>query len=149
MGNRYGLQIRTATAADARGIAELFATSGRILDPRALESRIEAVRATPGALLLADEWGPPSGLVHLAWIPTIGADRPLAVIEFLLVAPDDRRRGIGRTLLKAGSQAARAAGCGDLVLSIAGEIDTLGAFCRATGFDETAREFRRSLRKKS
>ena len=149
MGSRYGLQIRAATALDARGIGALLGTVGLAIDPRLLETRIEAIRAGPGTLLLAEEWGPPSGLVALSWSATLETDRPVARIDTLLVAPEDRRRGIGRTLLKAGAQAARGAGCGDLVLAVADGAIGLDAFCRATGFEEAARAFRRSLRKRT
>lgn len=146
-GSRYGLQIRAATAADARGLATLFGTAGITVDARVLEARVEAFRSAAGTLLIAEEWGPPSGIVSLSWAPTLASDRPVARIDVLLVAPEDRRRGIARLLLKAASQAARTAGCGDLVL--AAEGSDLEAFCRATGFDPLDRLFRRSLRKRT
>ncbi len=135
--------------ADARGIAELFGAAGIAMDARALEARIDAIRSGPGTLLLAEEWGPPSGLVGLSWAASLETDRPVARIGTLLVAPDDRRRGIGRTLLKAGAQAARAAGCGDLVLDVGDGADGLDAFARATGFEPSGRVLQRSLRKRA
>jgi aminoglycoside 6'-N-acetyltransferase I len=138
LGNRYGLQIRAAIVADARGIAELFGAAGIAMDARALEARIDAIRSGPGTLLLAEEWG-----------ASLETDRPVARIGTLLVAPDDRRRGIGRTLLKAGAQAARAAGCGDLVLDVGDGADGLDAFARATGFEPSGRVLQRSLRKRA
>ncbi len=111
MASRYGLQIRTATPADAPGIAELFQNAGRPIEVAALAERLAALQQAPGTALLALEWGPPSGLIALTWYPVLVDDHPVARITTLLVGPEDRRRGVGRLLLKAASQAARAAHC--------------------------------------
>lgn len=148
MTGRYGLQIRAATPADAPGIAQLMEAAGRPVSVPALSARLDAMRPEPGIVLLALEWGPPSGLVVATWFRTLATDAPLAQITALLVGPEERRRGIGRALLKAASQAARAAGCGTLrVTAEAGDSGTHG-FCLATGFVGTQTLFTRSLRKK-
>jgi GNAT superfamily N-acetyltransferase len=147
MKNRYGLEIRTATAADAPGLCELLATVGQTPAPRALADRLDAIRREAGTALLALEWGPPSGVVVLHWYRTLAADQPVAQITGLLVAPDDRRRGIARMLLKAAAQAARVAGCGALEMAVPSDDAALPAFCRATGFAEAGPRFVRALRK--
>lgn len=148
MAGRYGLQIRAATPADAPGIAELMEAAGRPVSAAVLAARLEAMRQEPGIALLALEWGPPSGLVVATWFRTLAADAPVAAVTTLLVGPGERRRGIGRTLLKAASQAARAAGCGTLQVSAeAGDAGTHG-FCLANGFTGTETLFTRSLRKR-
>ena len=149
MAGRYGLEIRAAGAADAAPLAELLAAAGRPLAPRVLAERLEAARGQPGAVLLAGEWGPPSGLIVLSWRSTLAEDHPVARIEHLLVALDDRRRGIGRLLVKPGAQAARSAGCGLLEIAAPDGEPTLAAFCAATGFSPGARDHVRALRKKS
>lgn len=149
MAGRYGLQIRAATPADAPGLAELMEAAGRPLSAAVLAARLDALRQEPGVALVALEWGPPSGLVVATWFRTLASDAPLAHVTTLLVGPDERRRGIGRTLLKAASQAARAAGCGTLrTVAEAGDSGTHG-FCLANGFTGTQTLFTRALRKKS
>ena len=143
---RYGLEIRAATSAEALGLAELLSLAGYPIAPRALADRLDALRQWPGAALVALDWGPPSGLVVLHWYRTLDAAQPTAQITTLLVSPDERRRGIGRLLLKAAAQAARVAGCDALELTV--EEPTLAAFCLATGFTETGSRFVRALRKK-
>ena len=108
---------------------------------------VALIRQAPGTALLAAEWGPPSGLVVLHWYPTIDADQPTAQIVTLLVGPTERRRGIGRLLVKAASQAARVAGCGVLQLLVAPDQSDLQQFCQATGFAEAGTSFVRPLRK--
>lgn len=147
MNGRYGLEIRAATEADALGIAELMRETGQIIAPRVLADRLGARSHECGAALIALEWGPPSGLVVLTWFRTLQADLPIAQITTLLVGPDERRRGIGRLLLKTAAQAARVAGCGTLRV-VAEERTGLAEFCRATGFTESGGSFMRPLRKK-
>jgi aminoglycoside 6'-N-acetyltransferase I len=145
--SRRGLEIRAATSADAPGLSELLSAAGQLMEPRALAERLDAIRQAPGTALLAAERGLPSGLVVLHWYSTIDADQPTAQIVTLLVAPTERRRGIGRLLVKSASQAARVAGCGALQLLAAPAQSDLQEFCRATGFAEAGICFVRPLRK--
>ena len=149
MKTRYGLEIRAATGADAPGLCELLTAADLKVSPSALAERLDALRHEPGAALLAAKWGPPSGLIILHWYRTLEADQPTAQITTLLVGPDDRRRGIGRLLVKAAAQAARVAGCGGLQLLAAPDDNALYEFCRATGFVAYGQCFTRPLRKKA
>ncbi len=148
MSSRYGLEIRAADPADAVGLAELMRAGGQPVESSAMASRIEAIRQGHGLVLLAMEWGPPSGVVALSWAPRLQTELGVAHLSLLLVHPDARRRGVGRLLLKAASQAARAAGCGDVRLTATPEADTLRAFCAATGFAGLGDELSRPLRKR-
>lgn len=149
MSSRHGLEIRGATGADVPALSELLELAGLAIPPRLLAERLEAVRMASGTALLAMEWGPPSGLVLLHWYPTLGADLPIAQITMLLVGPDERRRGIGRLLVKAASQAARVAGCGALELLVPPELSALREFGLATGFGAAGERLVRTLRKKA
>lgn len=147
MTSRYGLEIRAATPIDAPGLIILLAAAGHAADAREVAERLVAMRQTAGTALIAAQWGPPSGLVVLHWYATLEDARPTAQITTLLVSVEERRRGIGRLLLKAAAQAARTAGCGKLELLAAADELPLHAFCRATGFAEAGPRFVRSLRK--
>ena len=149
MKSRYGLEIRAVTSAEAPGLAELLSAAGQKIPPRLLAERIDALRQEPGAALVALEWGPPSGLVVLHWYRTLGADYRTAQITTLLVGPDNRRRGIGRLLIKAAAQAARSAGCDALEVVASPGDHELHRFCEATGFDPSGACFIRPLRKKT
>jgi GNAT superfamily N-acetyltransferase len=105
---------------------------------------LAAIRAGGGAVLIAVAWGPPSGVVALHWYRDVAAAAPVAVITTLFVTADERRRGIGRLLVKAAAQAARVAGCGALELAGSAEVS---AFCLATGFSEVGPRFARGLRR--
>ena len=148
MASRYGLEIRAADSIDAPGVAELLQAAG-LPAAAAMAGRLERLRADRATILLAIEWGPPSGLIVFHARQTLLADLPSAFVSTLVVAPDARRRGIGRLLLKAASQAARSAGCGDLHMSVPVAEAGLRAFCQATGFEEQDAGFVRRLRKRN
>ncbi|HEY0184073.1 MAG TPA: GNAT family N-acetyltransferase [Rhodopila sp.] len=148
MRSRYGLEIHAATSADAPGLCELLTAAGHTVSSRSAAERIDSIRQDRGVALIAGEGGPPIGLVLLHWYRTLQADQPTAQITTLLVDPAERRRGIGRLLIKAAAQAARLAGCGTLELQATTEAEALHEFCRATGFTEVGPRFERPLRKK-
>jgi GNAT superfamily N-acetyltransferase len=151
LSTRFGLEIRTAMAADAQGLLELLKAAdlaAGALSPAFLAERLDALRHRSGAVLLAHEWGPPSGLVALHWYETFDAAAPTALITSLLVGVDARRRGIGRALLKSAAQSARQAGCDALLMSVPHDDISLEGFCKATGFVEAGAAFARPLRKK-
>ena len=148
LGSRYGLEIRSALPADAPGLTELLSASGYPVPSHLLAEQLEALRYGHGTALLALEWGPPSGIVVLHWYPVLEQAAPRAQITMLLVAPEGRRRGVGRQLLKSAAQAARMAGCGAIELLAAAEASGLADFCVANGFTARGSSFVRSLRKK-
>jgi aminoglycoside 6'-N-acetyltransferase I len=146
--SRYGLEIRAASNTDAQGLCDLLIAAGHRISPQISAARLDAMRQAPGAALIAAEWGPPIGLVVLHWYPTLDADQPTAQITTLVVAPTERRRGIGRLLVKSAAQTVRVAGCGTLELLAASEDQGLLDFCSASGFTGMGRRFVRPLRKK-
>lgn len=149
MSSRYALEIRAATSFEAPGLATLLAEAGYTIDAAAVAERIAMLGSTSGTALVALQWGPPSGLVILHWYRTLLAPRPIAQITTLLVAVEDRRKGIGRMLLKAAAQAARSAGCGDMEILVGATDPSLEAFCGATGFEVVGSRFIRPLRKRA
>jgi GNAT superfamily N-acetyltransferase len=138
--------MRGANAGDAAGLAELLGGAGFPSTAATLARRIESLRASQGIILLALEWGPPSGVITVHWHPSLLSDQPAARIGVLLVGKDARRRGVGRLLLKAGAQAARSAGCG--FIEIAADDPGLVAFCEQNGFAAAGQAWRRDLRKR-
>ena len=148
MAGRHGLEIRAAAASDAPLLAQTLAQAGHPVAPSLLAERLAALQGEDGVALLAMEWGPPSGIIVLHWRQTLRSARA-ALGSLLLVEADARRRGIGRLLLKAGSQAARAAGCDALHLIAPAQAGDLTAFCHQTGFAQAGAAWTRPLRKRT
>lgn len=142
-GTRYGVDLRSALPADASDLAALLGGQ-----PRGMALRLEAVARDPAsAVLVATGWnGAVIGAIGLSWHPSLTADRPLARITALAVAEEERRNGIGRLLIKAGAQAARAAGC-DLLEAAAPEGEG-AVFLAALGFVPAGANLARPLRKR-
>ncbi|AYV47519.1 GNAT family N-acetyltransferase [Caulobacter flavus] len=149
MSSRLGLSIRAADNGDVDGLVALLSTAGQTMARDKLALRLKAIQDQPGLLLIADEWGPPSGVIVVHWHSVLTADQKVGWISTLLVDPERRRNGVARVLLKAASQAARLAGCGDLVLHAPIAPGDLRAFCLATGFVESGELLTRALRKRS
>ncbi len=145
MGNRYGLEIRAAAGSDAVGLAALL---GDPVGAAELAARLEGLQRDGGTVLVAVEWGPPSGLIALSPVRTLDAPRPFGLITTLVVAADSRRRGIGRVLLKAAGRAARQAGCDRLRVSVGADQPSLRAFCAAAGFTGADPLYERPLLKR-
>ena len=124
-------------------------TADQAVDRHELANRLGAIHLESGVVLLAVEWGPPTGVIALNWSWTLDAELKVAQITFLLVDPEQRRRGVARLLLKAASQAARVAGCGELRLISGSDTSHLPEFCLETGFADAGRTFARRLRKRS
>lgn len=144
---RYGLEIRSVQPSDTPFLAAFLAAAGHAIPASELARRLDALRESSGVALLASDLGPPIGLIALHWGPSLFAVRPIAVVTALLVGAEDRRRGIGRALLKSASQAARQAGCGELHLLAPEGCADLVAFGRDTGFASAGAVLTRALRK--
>ena len=146
-GSRYGVEIRAALPADAADVASLLRELGYEV-PREAAERLDAVRHAPGsAVLVAADYGPVMGLVAVHWHAVLQHARPVARVTALVVAEPERRRGIGRLLVKAGAQAARAAGCDHLEIAAAPGEQGTQAFWLALGFSESSLGLSRALRK--
>ncbi len=148
---RYGVDIRGAVPADAADIAALLGQLGYPALPRQAADRLDALaRRDDGTVLVATGHdGAVIGVIALHWCVMLHQERPVARITTLVVDDRERRRGIGRVLMKAGAQAARMAGCDALELTTATHRQDAHAFYRAQGFTDAALRFVRSLRKKS
>jgi aminoglycoside 6'-N-acetyltransferase I len=147
LSSRYGLEIRSVQSSDAQFLADFMAGAGHSVAAPELARRLEALRTSPGVALMASDWGPPIGLIALHWSPSLFTARPTALMIALLVSPEARRRGIGRALLKAGSQAARSAGCDELHLVAPEGCSDLVAFAHGAGFAAMGAVLTRALRK--
>ncbi len=123
------IEIREANLADAKDVAGFLAVldsyaademgGASPLDPDVRRRLVPALREQPSALLLlAFEAGQAVGVATCFFGFSTFAARPLLNVHDLAVLPAFRGRGVGRALLSAVEDRARAHGCAKLTLEV-------------------------------
>lgn len=128
------LKIREARPANAEALATLLGEA----DPKALAARIIAFRKAGEPPLVADEGGAVLGLVAFHAMPLVQEAAPLGRLTFLLVAPDARRRGIGRALVEEAAARLADAGCSRIEALAEIELAAAPDFFRRLGWTRNA-----------
>jgi ribosomal protein S18 acetylase RimI-like enzyme len=112
--------------------------SGRPLPDAARRSLIAGLRAQPTVVIfLAYQDGEPVGIATCFRGFSTFAARPLINIHDLAVLPSHRGRGIGRRLLDAVEQRARATGCCKVTLEVQEDNARARRIYEAAGFGPT------------
>ncbi|MEN3161648.1 GNAT family N-acetyltransferase [Tistrella mobilis] len=133
------LLIRPARPDEAAALAAIedaaaaqFARIGMDLGAAASDPAAIAARAAEGAVLAASLGG---RLTGFAIVTVVDGNAHLAELD---VAPDVQRRGIGRRLIEAVADRARAAGHHRLTLTTFRDVPWNGPWYRRLGFTEIA-----------
>jgi GNAT superfamily N-acetyltransferase len=118
-------QPRAASVADANVVAELLDRFNREYDspspgPEILAARLrELLSGGRVAAVLVGE--PAIGVALLTFRPNVWFEGPVALLDELYVAPEERGRGIGTALLKATEELCRRRGSRLLEINVDGE----------------------------
>ena len=135
--------IRPAAPGDAEAAAALMAqlaehASGTPAD--GVQDRLCQILKEPSqAIFVAqDEVGHVIGLLTVGRQQSLWHSGASALIQELVVDRAARRRGVGRALIQAAIEWARAAGCSEIGVSTELDNQDAQAFYRRTGFDESA-----------
>lgn len=142
-----GMIIRDAREADVEALAELMGYLGYPTSVRSMEYRFERISAHPSYQTLVAEYG--GGVIGMAGLTTghyYELDEGYARISAFVVHPGYRRRGIGRSLIRAAEQ--RAASLGIQTVSLGSGTHRPGAhrFYEDSGYEITGYRFFKSLR---
>jgi GNAT superfamily N-acetyltransferase len=145
MGRRAtDVSVREAAGADAAAVWPLAETLATSFAPTraAFECSFAAVLHDPAAaVFVAGADGTVVGYLLCVLHPTFFADAPVGWIEELMVAPAERRRGIGRLLMAAAESWARGGGAAYIALA----TRRAAAFYSAIGYEDSATFFRKML----
>jgi GNAT superfamily N-acetyltransferase len=145
------IQIRDALPQDWPPVGELLRELGR---PSAVgtdrEEELHEVYTgflsrPDAAALVAEEDGRVVGFCDLLFVPRLNFAGPQAWIPDLVVAENDRGRGIGAALLSHAEDLARDRGCWSIFLSSANWRTRSHAFYRRAGWDQSGQYFSKSL----
>lgn len=134
------LRIREARPADAEGVTALL---GAAAD--GLAARIAAARKAGEPPLVADEGGSLLGIVAFHALPLLQEEAPLGRLTLLLVAPDARRRGVGRALVEEAEARLADRGCARIEALAEIELAAAPDFFRRLGWTRSAYRYARPL----
>ena len=140
------LDIRAATNSDAQAIADLLAELGYPVEPADLLLRLDRFTSVGnGRVLVAVADGVVRAFAAVEITYPIHHSKPVAHLSSFAVGRPARRQGIGRRLLGAVEQAARDAGCSDVVVTSAEHRADAHAFYPSAGWEFTGRRFGKAL----
>jgi GNAT superfamily N-acetyltransferase len=138
--------VRPAGAADAAGIASLFAELGYALSPADVAGRMTGpAGGGRSAVLVADRDGGVVGLATLHMVPVLHEPGDWCRLTSLVVHPSARRRGVGRALVAEAEARARAAGCARIEVTSALHRGGAHDFYRSQGYDQVSEHFLKRL----
>jgi ribosomal protein S18 acetylase RimI-like enzyme len=135
--------IRQGRPDDAVAVAGLLIQLGEVghgqPDPR-VEDRFRSMLESPDYLLLVaeNEGGQVIGLLDASQRWTLWHAGPCVLIEELVVDREARRQGVGRALIEAAIDWARAQGCSEIGLGTETYNLSAQAFYRKLGFDSVS-----------
>jgi GNAT superfamily N-acetyltransferase len=133
--------IRRATPRDVAAMAVLLGQLGYPVEPDRLAARLERLPDSTTVFVTDDV----SGLAALDVRQSLQRDAPRAQIVALVVHEDARGRGVARELVSAIEEAARAAGCRQLVVVSGDHRPDAHAAYRALGYAATGTRFGKDL----
>lgn len=146
-----GIQIRDAFPEDWPPVAELLRQLGRPLalgtdqDEELRGVYVAFLDRRDAAALVAEQDGRIVGFCDLLFVPRLNFIGPQAWIPDLVVAEDDRGRGVGAALLARAERVSRDRGCWSIFLSSANWRTRSHAFYRRAGWDQSGQYFSKSL----
>ncbi len=108
--NDANVTVRPATTDDAERLASLLTDEGYPAGSSDLAARIERYASLGSQVLVADAAGDVVGLVTILVLPRFEVDDLFARVTSLVVDAGVRERGIGRLLMLAAEEQAKAAG---------------------------------------
>lgn len=141
-----GATVRPLLATDAEAAARLMQQLGYPHTAASIVAQLDAVpdRSSDPALV-AVQGEHLLGLVTLHIARMLFHPAPVAQITTLVVDETARRLGIGRLLVDASADLAKAAGCQTLELTTGLHLKKAHAFYRSLGFESTSLEMARGL----
>ena len=138
--------VRAAGAADAAGIAALYAELGYSLSPGDVAERMAGpAGGGRSAALVAERDGSVVGLLTLHMVPVLHEPGDWCRITSLVVHPAARRGGVARALVAAAESRARAAGCARIEVTSALHRDGAHDFYRSQGYGQVSEHFLKRL----
>jgi len=142
---RAAVTIRPAVDADAPALATLLAHLGYPADAADVADRLLRLRSGGDDAFVAILDRQTVGLATVHSRAVLHVARPVAQLTALVVPPEMRGRGVGRALVVAAEQWARAQGADRLVVTTALHRADAPLFYERLGFEHTGRRYVKKL----
>jgi predicted N-acetyltransferase YhbS len=139
--------VRQAQPSDASVISELLAALGYPSAPAQVQDRLADVSASPHTVIfVAESDSQVVGALSFHCIPLFHTDGFLGRITSLVVSPTFQRRGVGRMLVAAAEEFARAHGCARVEVTSGEHRPQAHFFYESLGYQPASRRFVKSTR---
>jgi ribosomal protein S18 acetylase RimI-like enzyme len=136
------IQIRSATATDADGLAALVTALGYPTVPWQMAARLNVILTDDDyTTLIADDGGAAVGFIGIRRGMAYEGDEPYAQIMALAVAENHRRQGIGMALMRAAEAMLERAGIGFAIVTTGNQRSDAHRFYEANGYTFTGRRY--------
>ena len=136
------VSIRDARQADAIPIGTLLAELGYPNGADFVRGKIQTLSGNRAdRVLVAATTSEVIGLITLHFIPMFHAEGDCCRVTAIVVREGYRRQGIGRKLLKAAEEIARAEACDRVEITTADRRKKAHEFYRRLGYSEVSRRF--------
>ncbi|HEY5628054.1 MAG TPA: GNAT family N-acetyltransferase [Candidatus Limnocylindrales bacterium] len=133
--NEANVTVRPATPDDAERLASLLTDEGYPAGSSDLAARIERYASLGSQVLVAEAAGDVVGFVTVLVLPRFEVDDLFARVTSLVVDAGVRERGIGRLLMQAAEDQAKAAGAAWLEVTAGHHRPDARRLFESLGFD--------------
>jgi GNAT superfamily N-acetyltransferase len=140
------ITLRPALAADAKPVAALMTELGYPSTAASVKDRLDrAPHSETSRCIVAQQADAVIGLMSAELIPYFPTATTVCRVTSLVVAPQHRRRGVGKLLIDAAGEFAREHTCSGIELTSAERCVEVHRFYERLGFSRTAFRFFRAL----
>ncbi|NQD37588.1 GNAT family N-acetyltransferase [Permianibacter sp. IMCC34836] len=140
------VRVRVAVVADAESVARLLTELGYPTEPATAAGLIAAASADEQqTVLVIDVGGQVSGLAALVTFFYFHQGKRIARLSSLVVSDAVRGQGLGRRLLRAAEDWAKARDCAQIELTSSSKRERAHAFYQREGYTQSSYRFVRDL----
>ena len=137
--------VRNAVINDSTVLSRLLGELGFPSAPDTVSHRLRSMQAFGESVLVAEREGKVIGLLTLHIMPVLHRPAPVGRVSALVVAQQERGKGVGRALVSAGQDLLQQRGCMMIEVTSNQRLQESNQFYRQVGFEEASLRFKKDL----
>lgn len=138
-------ELRDAKKGDAEQLAQLFASLGHPIEPKAIAANLKALERGGEPMVVAMLGKQLIGAVGIHSTLNPHKAKPVGRVTVLAVTQEARGRGLGRMLVQEAERRLAKLGCGSLEVTSADRLGEAHAFYQHLGYGRTSIRFAKPL----